>query len=155
MSTPPNTIQTRAQPADVVALCDFDPSITNLRPFIITANQLVTEICASTGKYSAERLKLIEAWLACHFLAVRDPRYQSETIGAASATIQGGTMGMNLGLTPYGQQAMLLDTAGGLAWLDQHISRGKRQTAGITYLGTCKRAWVDYPWRFYTDYWNG
>lgn len=144
----PISIITRAAPADVIAVCDVAENIANLRPFILAANQLVTQVCASTGAFSAEQLKIIEIWLAAHFAFLNSPRYLSETIGAASATIQAGQMGMNLAASPYGQAAMLLDFKGGLAWLDQHISRGKRAVAGITYLGVNKRPWSNYPWRF-------
>lgn len=136
----------RATSADVQKIIDFDTSISDLEPFITAANELVTEICASTG--TAERLKLIETWLAAHFLAIRDPRYTSETIGQASASYAQNT-GMNLSMTPYGQQAMLLDTKGGLAWLDKHISQGKRSRVGMIWLGTDQRTKVlNYPWRY-------
>lgn len=115
---------------DIAAVLDFDTSIDNLDPFIAAAEELVTEICASTGVYSGDRLAIIETWLAAHFVAIRDPRYSSETMGAASATFQ-TQVGLNLGLTPYGQQAMLLDTLGGLAKLNFHTSQGKRGKVGI------------------------
>jgi hypothetical protein len=138
----------RTTPRQVKDILDFDPSIRNLDPFIWSANEMVTELCLPVG-YSSERLTLIEMWLAAHFVAIRDPMYQSEGIGAANASYlrQGG---LNLSQTPYGQQALVLDTKGGLAWIDKHISQGKRAVAGITYLGVNKRAWASYPWRFYT-----
>lgn len=147
---PPTTIITRCSDADIKAVMEFDPTISNLAPFRIAANELVTEICASAGVYSSTRLKSIETWLAAHFLAVRDPRYQSESIGAASATIQSGQMGMNLSLTTYGQQALLMDTQGGLARLNTHISQGKRAKAGILHLGSKRELerWSTFPWRF-------
>jgi hypothetical protein len=125
----------RCSPDDVQAIIDYDPAIENLDPFIEAANELVTEICApAVNGYSATRLKQIETWLAAHFLAVRDPRYASESMGQASASVQ-GQVGMNLSLTTYGQQAMLLDTKGGLARLDVHVAKGQRATVSITWLG--------------------
>jgi hypothetical protein len=149
---------------NIIQILDFDPSITNLTPFIAAAEQLVDRVVANTNfdttgssayianpiQYSAQELVNIESWLAAHFVAIRDPRYASNSMGPTSQSyvVQGG---MNLGQTPYGQQAMLLDINGGLAWLDQHISRGSRAKVGITYLGTNQRqAWYyGYPWRFY------
>lgn len=134
----------RATPEDVKAVIDFDPSIEDLQPFIDAANELVTEVCAVAG-VSTNRLKIIETWLSAHFIAIRDPRYTSRSLGDASHAFQ-SQVGLNLGLTPYGQQAMLLDTKGGLAWLDKHISQGKRARVQVTYLGTDKS---NYPYRFY------
>lgn len=160
----------------ITQILDFNPTITNLTPFIAAAEQLVNRVCGGSSVptsddevaepyapnyqvapssispviYSKEELINIETWLAAHFVAIRDPLYTSQSLGPASGALlrQGG---MNLGQTPYGQQAMLLDMNGGLAWLDQHISRGQRTKVGITYLGTNKRAgWYGgYPWRFY------
>lgn len=156
-------------------ILDFNPTITNLIPFIQAAEQLVNRVCGGASAneveddvqtfapsfqvappgitpivYTPQELINIETWLAAHFVAIRDPLYTSQSLGPASGALlrQGG---MNLGQTPYGQQAMLLDINGGLAWLDQHISRGNRTKVGITYLGTNQRAawYYGYPWRFY------
>lgn len=141
----------RITEADVEGILDFDPSIEDLTPFIAAAEELVTQLSLTDcgAAYSADRLRIIETWLAAHFLAIRDPRYQSETMGAASVTKALGQMGMNLGMTPYGQQAMLLDTCGWLAWLDKHISQGKRGKVSVLWLGTNQRSLVDFPWRFF------
>lgn len=138
----------RVTTADVQAILDFDPSISDLDPFIEAANELVTEICVPAA-YTDTRLAQIERWLSAHFIAIRDPRYQTEGIGAASVSYQGQTQ-MNLSATTYGQQALLLDTAGGLARLDKHIAMGKRGRIGITYLGTIPDRTTLYPWRFMT-----
>lgn len=138
----------RITPADVEAIIDFDPAVTDLLPFIAAAEEMVTELCAPVPTYTANRLKIIETWLAAHFVAIRDPRYIEEHIGAASASVM-NKVGFNLQLTPYGQQAMLLDTAGGLAYIDQHVAQGKRARASITWLGTRQNRWAAYPWRFF------
>lgn len=153
----------RITAAQVQAILDFDPSITNLTPFIAAAEQLVDRVCANspggqeTGSpsfvgnpvvYSAQELATIETWLAAHFVAIRDPLYASTSMGPASkSVIRSG--GMNLAQTPYGQQAMLLDMNGGLAWLDKHISQGRRARAGIVHLGHRRDRWLYFPWRFY------
>jgi hypothetical protein len=140
----------RTTDEEIRKILNFDTSIEDLDPFIEAANELVTEICEPEG-YSDTRLRQIELWLSAHFIAIRDPRYQSEGFGGASGTYQGQTA-MNLSATTYGQQAMLLDTAGGLARLDKHIMQGKRGTIGITYLGTEPDRSTAYPWRFYALY---
>jgi len=143
----------RATTKDVKDIIDFDTSIENLSPFIAAANQLVTELCANatppTG-YDDIRLKIIEIWLSAHFIAIRDPRYMSERIGGASADLQ-SKVGLNLGLTPYGQQVMLLDTAGGIARIDKHVAQGKRGKVGIVWLGTPKcNSQVPVRWLYYS-----
>lgn len=138
----------RTTPADVKGIIDFDPSVQNLSPFIEAANQLVTEICAPAG-YNADRLRIIETWLAAHFVAIRDPRYVAENMGAAGASYQ-QKVGFNLQLTSYGQQVMVLDTAGGLANLNNSIAAGIRPKIGITWLGsTPLERRVRFPWLFY------
>ncbi len=131
----------RITDADVKAILNYDPSITDLTPFIAAADELVTELCQNAWQgpnYTEERLEIIETWLAAHFVSIRDPRYVSESMGAASVST-GMTLAQNLGLTSYGQQALLLDTNGGLAWIDKHKSQGKRSRVGITWLGTDMR----------------
>lgn len=136
----------RATEAKVKGVIDFDPSIDDLLPFIAAANELVTELCAPAG-YTPTRLAIIETWLAAHFLAIRDPRYTSERMGAAGATMA-TQIGLNMALTPYGQNAQVLDTNGSLAWIDKHISQGKRAKVSIMYLGT-PRPYAQRQWRFY------
>lgn len=139
---------TRATNESVTGIIDFDPSIEDLTPFLVAANELVTEICQPAG-YSDTRLALIETWLAAHFLAIRDPRYQSESqLGASASYVT--QVGLNLSLTPYGQQAQLLDTKGGLAMLDKHISQGHRAKVGVVHVGGHGSRLYDYPYRFYT-----
>jgi hypothetical protein len=136
---------------DVMGIIDFDPVIADLTPFIQAADMLITELCANANPptgYSNDQLCIIETWLAAHFLAVRDPRYQSERMGNASASYQ-SMVGLNLGLTPYGQQAQFLDFKGGLAWIDKHISQGKRAVPSVTWVGSkAFNRWYGWPWRF-------
>ena len=148
---------TRCTPENVQSIIDWDCSITDINPFIETASVLVTDLCENpqgvvkseaTVVYDAQRLKLIEMWLAAHFIAIRDPRYVSETIGRASATFQ-QQVGLNLSLTPYGQQAMFLDLNGGLAYVNEHISKGKRARVGILHLGSKKVRYPGWPKRFF------
>jgi hypothetical protein len=125
----------RTTPENVKLIVEVDEtSVPDLTPFITFANELVTEFCADEG-YSAERLEIIERWLAAHFYCVRDPRSSSEGAGGVSASYQGST-GMHLDLTTYGQQAMLLDTAGGLASLNSGVGKGNTRKVGtVIWLG--------------------
>ena len=116
---------------EVRAIIDLDDSITDLTSFIATANSLVTEKCLSSG-YSAARLKLIELWLAAHFCAIRDLRSSSEGGDGVNQSFQ-FKIGLNLANTMYGQQAMLLDTAGSLSSLSKKASGVG--AIGATWLG--------------------
>jgi len=115
----------------VADIIEVDVTI-NLDPFISVANELVTEICSDAG-YSAERLELIERWLSAHFYTNRDPRAEQERAGPVSAKYQ-SKVDLNLSTSHYGQTAMMLDTAGGLAALSN--SKGTRRTASVVWLGT-------------------
>jgi hypothetical protein len=124
----------RTTPELVAGIIEVDLNI-NLDPFIFTASELVTEVCAIAG-YSIERLELIERWLAAHFYAIRDPRTTNEKAGSVGANYE-SKVDLNLALTRYGQQAMMLDTQGGLASLNQSILSGSgSRTASVAWLGT-------------------
>lgn len=109
-----------------------------LAPFIETANSLVTELCTS-GSLSDERLELIERWLSAHFYSLQvDARLTlSETVGPLTETFF-GKVGYALNQTPYGQQAMLLDTTGGLSRWNQQVIKGTPAKASITWGGTAR-----------------
>ena len=101
------------------------PTTLNTIPFIKTANQIVQDRLTDKG-LSAGALKMIELWLSAHFISIRDRSYrvQSKKIGEAQETYAAAT-GRGLQMTPYGQQALMLDTSGTLAGM------GKRR-ASIT-----------------------
>lgn len=108
-------------------------SVPDIEPFILVANELVTELC-SDSDYSATRLELIERWLAAHFYCARDPRAASEGLGGLSTGFSLASLGQYLAGTIHGQQAMMLDTAGNLAALNRKAAIGK-SVVGISYLG--------------------
>lgn len=126
----------RTTQAAVEAIIEVDEdAVADLTPFIDAANELVTEICAPVATYTAARLELIERWLAAHFYAVRDPRVASEGVKGVTASYQ-HRVGLHLAVTTYGQQAMLLDTNGGLAALSKRMEEGTvTPTVGVTWLG--------------------
>ena len=107
-----------------------------LEPFIEAANSLVTEMC-TRGSLSDERLELIERWLSAHFYTLQsDARLTlSETVGPVTETFF-GKVGFNLNLTPYGQQAMLLDTTGALANWNMQVTKGFTQIPSVVWGGT-------------------
>jgi hypothetical protein len=118
----------------VSAIIEADVNIS-LDPFIEAANSLVTDIC-SDSSYTAAKLELIERWLAAHFYAVRDPRSAEEAAGSVRQRFQ-YKVDLNLAVTTYGQQAMILDTDGNLAALNKQITDGRgNMTFGVSWLGT-------------------
>ncbi len=122
----------RTTEAAVQGIIEHDSSIS-LTPFIEIANDLVTSECLDSG-YSAARLELIERWLAAHFYAIRDNRVASEGAGSVTTSYQ-FRVGLNLNVTIYGQQVLLMDTDGNFAAL-QAQAEGKGPTrASIVWLG--------------------
>lgn len=124
----------------VQGIIETDPNIIigddEMEPFIVAASQLVDEVCdIEANGYADQRLELIERWLSAHFYTVRDPRVKMEKAGEVSATYESNT-GLNLASSRYGQMAMLLDTKGGLAALNQRAIKGAVYSYGVTYLGT-------------------
>jgi len=116
----------------VEGIIEVDVTIS-LEPFMLVANELVTEVCSDAG-YSDERLELIERWLAAHFYTNRDPRPVNERAGPVSVTYQ-SAVALNLNTSHYGQTAMMLDTAGGLAALSK---QKPKRIASVTWLGTAE-----------------
>ncbi len=109
---------------------------SGLSAFIDTANNLVTQICTGSG-YTAETLELIERWLSAHFYSISDTRRASEQAGSVQESVQ-YKLGLNLQVTIYGQQAMLIDTAGNLGALQKRLALGLAKP-GIIWLGEGRR----------------
>ncbi len=124
----------------VQAIIEHDDSIP-LDPFIETASMLVDRVCATATDadgseyYNSVQLEVIERWLSAHFYAVRDPRTVFEGVGKVQASFE-SKVALNLNNTRHGQQAMLLDTAGGLAQLNKEMELGGRRRPSVHWLGT-------------------
>lgn len=120
----------------VSKIIEVDASVNDgdITPFIETASALVDDVCVPLV-YDDTRLELIERWLSAHFYAVRDARTKSEGVGSLSQSFEGQTA-MGLAHTRYGQQAMMLDTKGGLAALNRLPEQATRLKVGISYVGT-------------------
>lgn len=123
----------RTTAALVAAICEADDG-DDLAPFILTANELVTELCVPAG-YSTTRLELIERWLAAHFYRVDIANSLSETTGPLQDTIE-SKVDLGLNVTRWGQQAMILDTAGKLAAVNNATQKVVKRTKSILWLGT-------------------
>ena len=109
----------RISDADVRQVIDTE--LTELTPFIASAESLFSQVLADKG-FDEEHTKWILVWLAAHFISIREPREKSFKIGDASVTFE-GTTGMGLRFTRYGQTAIMMDTSGTLAELGQQPAR--------------------------------
>jgi len=125
----------RATDAAVRAIIQVAVDITDITPFIDFAHELVEEHCLNS-EYTETRLTMIEVWLSAHVYTVRDPRTTSEGVSGLSESYQ-GVVGMNLASSIYGQQVMMLDSAGNLAALSKRSELGqKANVVGLAWLGT-------------------
>ena len=97
-------------------ITDLDPDM-DTTPFIEASNAIIDSTCLLKSAYTEPRLELIERWLAAHFCAINDPRTTQEQAGSVSSSFE-SKVDLGLSLTRYGQQAMLLDTDGNLAALN-------------------------------------
>lgn len=111
----------RVSSDEVKEIIEVDSTITDITPFITAANLLVTKECTASS-LTAALLKEIERWLAAHFVAIRDMRRASEKAGTVGENFQ-HSLGLNLQVTMYGQQALMLDTSGALAALSSGGAR--------------------------------
>jgi hypothetical protein len=117
----------------VALICEIDTDISeDLAPFIETANNIVDQVCLDSG-YSDATLELIERWLSAHFYNQRDPLASQEAVKGVSVTYEGRTY-TGFRNTRFGQQAMMIDTAGNLKLLDDMDKY--RIRGAITHIGT-------------------
>lgn len=119
----------------VEAILEESPSLT-LTTFINTANRMVTKHCSEVTDYTDDDLEEIERYLAAHFYHIAKTRSDNERAGRVSEGKR-SKIDIGLKLTHYGQMAMVLDWAGGLAALNARMEKGIATTAiGLTWLGT-------------------
>lgn len=119
----------------IKAIIEVDETLApSLTPFIDAAHELVEECCSEAG-YTESRLTIIETWLAAHFYAILSPRTTGERAGSVGETFQ-SSVALGLNVTHYGQQAMRLDTAGGLAALENQTKKGLKPAIDFAWLGT-------------------
>lgn len=125
----------RTTSSAVEEIIEVDTDI-DLTPFIEAASALVDVHCAAKNSaYTATELELIERWLSAHCYCVRDPRATFESVGKLQSTYQ-SKVDLCLYTSHYGQMAMMLDWYGGLAALNDLMTKnGGKRTVGITWLG--------------------
>lgn len=115
----------RVQVSDVHALIETD--LLDIVPHIDAANSLIDEKLVNVG-LGDTRLKLIEAWLSAHFVAMREDSARLRRISQGeTVAIFTDEVGTGLNATRFGQQAMLLDTSGVL-------NRLSKPTASISVI---------------------
>lgn len=125
--------RTAPQDVELVLGPDNVPAGTDLSPYIAAASDLVTEVCCGKG-YSIDRLVKIETWVAAHFYRVAEPDTEEEAGDGVRYRFQ-TKVGFGFRLTSFGQTALLLDTAGGLAELDFRNNKGNKRRGTVTWLG--------------------
>lgn len=126
----------RTTPELVAGLVQVDPAIT-LDPFISAASILVDRISEDSASPTEEVLTVIETWLSAHFYCVRNPRRSSERAGDVWATFM-SKVDLNLQVTMYGQQAMMLDPTGTLKFINDSKSF-KARKVGAYWVGGCEQ----------------
>lgn len=138
MSLPPRTNPSAVQAilGGTTPNSNWD-GLTDLSPFIRAASIIIDRVkVAAQGKpwvrggvrLTAVELKEMETWLAAHFYLIRDPLYQSKSVGGASGTFQ-RKQGDGFETTDYGRAACNIDFSGTLRAI------GLRQFAGAAWLG--------------------
>ncbi len=115
----------------VKEIIDIDENITNILPFIMTASNLVDRIEKKDSTIDAGTLRLIEQWLSAHFVAISDMRSDNEKAGSVGQKFQ-YKLGLNLQVTMYGQQALIIDPTGLLKTLN---SNDAPKVASMNYIG--------------------
>ncbi len=117
----------------VKEIIDIDESVEKLLPFIMTASNLVDRIELKDSTVSADTLRLVELWLSAHFVAIRDMRSNFEKAGSVHQAFQ-YKLGLNLQVTIYGQQALILDPTGVLKKANDNDEKASEAT--IEYIGS-------------------
>jgi len=110
-----------------------------LQPFIDAASILVDKMVASTDTdynetTDAAQLEMIERWLSAHFYAIAVPRVASEKAAVVAQSNQ-YKLGLNLAVTMYGQQAMMIDDSQYLANKNKAAVDGSRTKVGVIWAG--------------------
>lgn len=96
------------------------PSTLNLSIYILTANNLVNNVCVGSAPrtYDNETLTLIETWLAAHFHSMYAPRAIEEEADDVRDKWDTSLASPGFTETEFGRMALMLDTNGVLANLN-------------------------------------
>lgn len=88
-------------------------------PFILAANQLVTNLLGNKTILSEDNKKEIERWLSAHYISLYEKREAGRGIigfgGIGGSSGKSPTVGFGLGSTSYGQTVVELDISGTLS----------------------------------------
>lgn len=118
---------TEAEVREIAPELDADLTLT---PFIATAESVITAHCSSLG---VTQRAVVDRWLSAHFAFIALGRAASEKADVVGQAYQ-YKVGLFLENTMYGQQAMLLDTTGGLAALNARMKKGLAKSS-VEWLG--------------------
>lgn len=127
---------------DLVASIVETDEDDDLTVFIRSANRLIVRFCAPyliaatppKTLYTTDDLQDIETWLAAHFYACLRRQVRGEQAGTVRSDYE-SKVDLHLDVTIYGQQAMVLDTNGGLAAWNNTIDNIRAVTAFVEWLG--------------------
>jgi hypothetical protein len=110
----------------------------DLDPFIEYANALVTQYCVKDPVQSDEELERVERMLSAHFYQVMKPPRIQEWAGSVG---QQNAIKVDKGLeaTVYGQQAMIVDSSGGLAAWNKKVQAGATSVPAFRWMGCATR----------------
>lgn len=123
-----NGVTYRTTPALVSGIVQTQEGV-DLTPFIATGNMLTTAICGNynppyTDGFVGSQMELIERWLSGHFYTIYDNQLAAAKAGSVNVVYQ-TKIDFGLMNSMQGQQAMMLDTGGGLAsW--NNLAKTKR-----------------------------
>ena len=113
----------------------------DLQAAIDSATNLVDQVCLHSG-YNDTTLELIERWLAAHFYDIFKKEAVQENIGQSQNTYQ-SKIELGLRLTHWGQQALLLDTKGNLAALDNKQKNLRGRPPSVKWVGGIPREQIN------------
>ena len=112
-------------------LGDHYDGTTGLQRFILAANSIANKLATAdtNSVHSSADLEAIETWLAAWAYHPADLMYASKNTAGAGASFQGQT-GMHFQNNYFGQMALMLDTTGYLAKLQQQAMTGPKVAGG-------------------------
>ncbi len=107
----------------VQQIIDYDQDfIPDINPFMDTAVALTDSVIGDA--LADTLLEQVQKYLTAHLIGVTDPRLQSAQVKSLMESYQ-HKLSLGLGVTHFGQVAMMLDTSGKLAAWNQRVVEGK------------------------------
>jgi len=112
----------RTTQTDIAGILSF--TADDVTPFITAANSIINRLVVPDTSLSDDDLKMLETWLAAHFIQVSEPPVSSESVSGPGG---GGvnrsyrfSVSQKFSATVYGQQAMVMDDTGNLQPEDEN-----------------------------------